>query len=54
MTAALGLVCLTTTDEVRFRTITRTRLRSLDPKARAHVRLGYEEADRCVHYRKDL
>ncbi|HEU4520584.1 MAG TPA: UV DNA damage repair endonuclease UvsE, partial [Thermoanaerobaculia bacterium] len=25
----LGLVCLTTTDEVRFRTITRTRLRSL-------------------------
>lgn len=20
----------------------------------AHVRLGYEEADRCVHYRKDL
>jgi UV DNA damage endonuclease len=26
----LGLVCLTSTDEVRFRTITRTRLRSLD------------------------
>jgi UV DNA damage endonuclease len=32
MTAALGLVCLTTTEEVRFRTITRTRLRSLDPR----------------------
>jgi UV DNA damage endonuclease len=30
--ATLGLVCMTTTDEVRFRTITRTRLRSLDPR----------------------
>ncbi|HEX8617004.1 MAG TPA: UV damage endonuclease UvsE [Thermoanaerobaculia bacterium] len=30
--AALGLVCMTTTDEVRFRTITRTRLRSLDAR----------------------
>lgn len=29
---ALGLVCLTTTDEVRFRTITRTRLRTLAPE----------------------
>jgi UV DNA damage endonuclease len=28
---ALGLVCQTTTDEIRYRTITRTRLRSLDP-----------------------
>lgn len=28
--ANLGLVCVTTTDEVRFRTITRTRLRSLE------------------------
>jgi UV DNA damage endonuclease len=28
----LGLVCLTSTDEVRFRTITRTRLRTLDPR----------------------
>lgn len=27
----LGLVCITSTDEVRFRTITRTRLRALDP-----------------------
>ncbi|HVE69843.1 MAG TPA: UV damage endonuclease UvsE [Thermoanaerobaculia bacterium] len=31
MAVTLGLVCLTTTDEVRFRTITRTRLRALDP-----------------------
>jgi UV DNA damage endonuclease len=29
--ATLGLVCLTTTDEVRFRTITRTRFRTLAP-----------------------
>jgi UV DNA damage endonuclease len=29
ITPHLGLVCLTSTDEVRFRTITRTRLRSL-------------------------
>lgn len=31
ITAQLGLVCMTSTEEVRFRTITRTRLRSLDP-----------------------
>ena len=33
MTPNLGLVCQTTTEAVRFRTITRTRLQSLDPPA---------------------
>lgn len=33
--AELGLVCLTSTADVRFRTITRTRLRSLEPRLQA-------------------
>ena len=37
MPPALGLVCLTTTDEVRFRTITRTRFRALDPRVQGNT-----------------
>ena len=33
----LGLVCITASDEIRFRTITRTRYLQLDPDARATV-----------------
>lgn len=35
--AQLGLVCVSSTDEVRFRTITRTRLRSLEPARQVEV-----------------
>lgn len=46
---ALGLVCLSTTDEVRFRTITRTRFRTLDPGVQsATLRELYEDNIRRV------
>lgn len=52
---ALGLVCLTTTDEVRFRTITRTRLRSLNPHVQvATLRELYADNIRRVSHAIDF
>lgn len=59
-TAILGLVCLTSTDEVRFRTITRTRLRSLDPALQVttlrelyadNIRRLSRAIDYCIRHR---